>query len=350
MQIPPTFQRLTCGNEPVYAAVLQHSPDIISVFRSGNLQPCFVSPALSRILGYAPNMFTEGNLRMDQVLIKEDRSSFLKLLNQVLRAEDEETLVHEGRWLCNNGAIKYLLSRCQVVARDPKGEAHYFMVITSDITEKKMLEAKIQHYIHDLEDFSFITSHELRHEYVKMQSIFELLSQSEPWVTSMDHLLSMGEESAHRMHEALLKINQKITLSQHQLFQYAQKSKKAPYTTILLVDDDELTLLLNRRLVQRHYPQARVQCFSDAARALAFLKTSDHLAQMLLLLDLHMPGQSGWDVLSELESLQHTLDIVILTSSIQRQDAVKAHAHSTVIGYVSKPLTTKHLHAILPVD
>ncbi len=331
-------------------AILQHIPDIISVFKAGSLCPSFISPALSRVLGYAPENIANGTYRIDQLLVKEDRTGFLKLLNQGLLLKDGDTLVHEGRWVCNNGAVKHLLSRCQVVERTPEGYAQLFMVVTTDITEKKMLEAKIQQYIHDLEDFSFITSHELRHEYVKIQSIFELLSKSDPWITSMDHLLSLGEESTKRIHDSLLKINQKITHSQHQLFQFEQNKKKNPYTTIVLVDDDELTLLLNRRLVQRHYPQARVKCFSEAALALAYLQTPHISADLLLLLDLNMPGQSGWDVLSALEERNQCIDVVILTSSIQRNDAVKASAHPAVVGYVSKPLTTNHLQAILPVE
>jgi PAS domain S-box-containing protein len=350
MQTPISKSNVTAENASFDSAILQHIPDIISVFRAGSLQPRFISPALNKILGYASDEFTKGTLRIDQLLAKEDRTSFLKLLNQGLLLQDNETLVHEGRWLCKNGTIKYLLSRCQVVERDDSGVAQSFMVITSDITEKKMLEAKIQQYIHDLEDFSSITSHELRHEYVKIQSIFELLAQSEPWVASLDHLLSLGEESAQRMHQSLLKINQKISHSQNQLFQHTRTKQKIPYTTIVLVDDDALTLLLNRRLVQRHYPQAAVKSFSDASLALSFLASQEKSAEVLLLLDLNMPGASGWDVLHALETWSQPMDVVILTSSIQRHDAEKAYAHSSVVGYVSKPLTTNHLKAILPVE
>lgn len=349
MPVPPIFPDLTTENIRFHSAILQHIPDIISVFRAGSLQPDFVSPALSRVLGYGSHELMEGKLRIDQLLAKEDRVSFLKLLNQGVFIQDGEVLVHEGRWHCKNGTLKYLLSRCQVIDRDDEGLAKTYMVITTDITEKKMLEAKIQNYIHDLEDFSFITSHELRHEYVKIQSIFELMAQSEPWVTSLDHLVSLGEESTHRMHQSLIKINHKISQSQNQLFQYEQTRNQHPYTTVVLVDDDALTLLLNRRLVQRHYPHAEVKSFSDASLALTFLASQEKSAQVLLLLDLNMPGPSGWDVLRELETWSQPMDVVILTSSIQRHDAEKAYAHTSVVGYVSKPLTSNHLKAILPI-
>lgn len=60
-----------------------------------------------------------------------------------------------------------------------------------------------------------------------------------------------------------------------------------------------------------------------------------------------MPGLSGWNVLDKLSMLskdiKEKISIVMVSSSIDPKDKIKANECSLVIGYLEKPLSIKNL-------
>ena len=108
----------------------------------------------------------------------------------------------------------------------------------------------------------------------------------------------------------------------------------------ILVIDDELNLqkLVKVNLAARGY-QVLVAADGEEGLKLAQLEYPD-----LILLDLMMPGMSGWDVLMALKTnrkLQKT-PVIIMTASARKDEEDKARSMGAV-GYLVKPFGVDEL-------
>lgn len=121
------------------------------------------------------------------------------------------------------------------------------------------------------------------------------------------------------------------------------------YSTIILVDDDPINNLINKRLISKLHIAEKVEEFLEAEKALEKLNTLDQKEKALILLDINMPVMNGWDFLNHyIENLSNRPDkIVMLSSSIDFQDRIKAKSYSCVKGFIEKPLTPEKLQEVL---
>ena len=67
--------------------------------------------------------------------------------------------------------------------------------------------------------------------------------------------------------------------------------------------------------------------------------------QFLIFLDIYMPNLDGWAVLDFIESSFKTLNIkvILVSSSVNKDDKAKSKEYASVIDYVEKPLLMSHL-------
>lgn len=115
---------------------------------------------------------------------------------------------------------------------------------------------------------------------------------------------------------------------------------------IWLIDDDNVTNMLNRYFLEEHYPKLTIRSFIYAAEALGeLLNGSDH--PNFILLDINMPGMNGWEFLENLQEAQADFEklphIYMLSSSLDPEDEAKARKSALVKGFISKPLEVDKL-------
>lgn len=121
------------------------------------------------------------------------------------------------------------------------------------------------------------------------------------------------------------------------------------YKSIILVDDDPINNLINKRLITKLSITEKVDEFLEAEKALQKLKTLDPEEPALILLDINMPVMNGWDFLNVYikEFPDRADQIFVLSSSIDLQDRQKAMQYSVVKGFVEKPLTPEKMKGII---
>ena len=102
---------------------------------------------------------------------------------------------------------------------------------------------------------------------------------------------------------------------------------------LLLAEDNSTDVLLVQRAVRRMSIEARLHVVRDGEEVIAYLRGSDGYADRMrhplpgvLLLDLKLPRQSGFDVLSWIrgQTVLRRLPVVVLTSSRQTPDVNRA--------------------------
>ncbi len=113
---------------------------------------------------------------------------------------------------------------------------------------------------------------------------------------------------------------------------------------VLIVDDDKVVMLLHKNCLRSsHIEQAPILC-SNGREALDYIQKNDGSNKnFLILLDLNMPVLDGWKFLKKLKknSPQAQVNIIVVTSSINHQDYVKAQTYDQVIQFCSKPLSAE---------
>lgn len=111
---------------------------------------------------------------------------------------------------------------------------------------------------------------------------------------------------------------------------------------ILIVDDDaDARTVVRTILVSSGYE------VSDAAGGQEALDALSAFTPDLIILDIMMPGMSGYDVVLRLKQKPETqnIPIIMLTAKSDPEDLLMAYKDYAVEYYIPKPFTTKQLTA-----
>ena len=105
-------------------------------------------------------------------------------------------------------------------------------------------------------------------------------------------------------------------------------SNEAP--VIHVVDDDPEVRTAICRLLRAARYQVRAYASADD-----FLASANHEATGCILLDIHMPGMMGLELLSTLAQREHSLPVVVMSGSGDPLDSVRA-IQAGAVAFVSK--------------
>jgi len=123
-----------------------------------------------------------------------------------------------------------------------------------------------------------------------------------------------------------------------------------PLDRILLVDDDAVTNMMHRRVIERSGRAAAVDVATDGQEALDIIRAdlaADRALPELIFLDINMPGMGGFEFLEHYAKLDIQSDthliIVMLSTSLLRSDHDRAEADPNVYSFCDKPLRLEKL-------
>lgn len=121
---------------------------------------------------------------------------------------------------------------------------------------------------------------------------------------------------------------------------------------VLIIDDDDIVLLVERKMLQRCDITAHPLSFKGGKPAIDYLSAIEDDEDILILLDINMPGMNGWEFLSRLERLEikNKIFVIMVTSSIDRYDKEIAQKYERVIGFIEKPITADNCQKIKLIE
>ncbi len=115
-------------------------------------------------------------------------------------------------------------------------------------------------------------------------------------------------------------------------------------TVVLLVEDDPVSMRLARRTLTANYEVVAAEDGASAREAYAFN------APTIAFLDIGLPDTTGHEVLKELQAIDPSAYIVMLSANSYQQDIVKA-MQSGAKGFICKPFTVaKLMHYIAQAE
>ncbi|TGN20042.1 response regulator [Leptospira idonii] len=122
---------------------------------------------------------------------------------------------------------------------------------------------------------------------------------------------------------------------------------------VFCIDDDPVTLTLCRIVILQANFAKNISTASNGEEAIEILKElksnkvmpNDSLYPDLIFLDLNMPIMDGWEFLDEfnrsLSDYFSETKIIILSSSVDEADRIKAESYPNIMEFISKPIHVK---------
>jgi two-component SAPR family response regulator len=117
---------------------------------------------------------------------------------------------------------------------------------------------------------------------------------------------------------------------------------------IVLIDDDMIFLMLQRRILISIGVKKPVISFSSPQEAKNYLQNADTETLFLIFLDINLSNTTAWDFLKTLEEIQldSKVSVIITSSSVDKNDSKIAKEFSCVVGFIEKPLSKEAIENI----
>ena len=126
----------------------------------------------------------------------------------------------------------------------------------------------------------------------------------------------------------------------------------------ITVDDNAISNLLSQYIIEDVLPNAEVKTFTKAEEALKYISTAYASANgvevdTLLFLDINMPIMNGWQFLEAYdlldEHIKNSIEIHMLSSSIDHRDIDYAAKNKYAVSFLGKPLTEEIVNRLASI-
>ncbi len=319
-------------------AIYNKLPDLVFIFDMKARKFIIRNSILDELLGFFDLSGQDINcISLRSLIHPDDWQGVEKSLRTVQRLEDTDTIEIECRCKDGNQQYQYFQTRLSVFERDGK-EVLFFLGISQNITERKQSEHQKELYKNRLQELSFITSHEMRHEYAKIQSIVNLMDNR--FITDVERvdLINEAKKSIQLINSSIFRLNYKLSFNQNDDF-FESNRATDKFKKVIFIDDDVLTNVLNKKILQALLPEMPIEVYLSVDEAIIDLRSAPAPEELLIFLDINFPGRGGWDFLDEYMEFSSAANVIVLSSSIDNRDREKARSYKSVIDYITKPLS-----------
>jgi PAS domain S-box-containing protein len=227
---------------------------------------------------------------------------------------------------------------------DQKAVLKGYFIVLNDITALKLSEKEVKKQIDHLKKLSFISSHELRHEFAKMLQILYTVKLKEPNIFHYQSALQDIEKAANFINKVIYTLNDEINFATTNNISLSH-ILQIELEEVVLIDDDPMVNRLNELVLEYAMPGTRIQKFYNTTSAIDYLKENPSIKRSIFL-DLNLEKGSGWEFLETYQALNQPWAVMILTSSVDHADIERARQYRCVSQYLTKPLTVAQIEQL----
>ncbi|WP_018473601.1 response regulator [Echinicola pacifica] len=317
-----------------YSVVYDHIPICMWIIEKGSGQFVSSNLATKRIFG-GDSLFDDPTKFLQKMGISDEESQRI-FSGHLVSLKEHQIIDQNGQTrLMDIYTVPFEMEeqqRVMVTAVDNTG-------LRLSLLEKEKLNKSLKWQNERLKKYSFMNSHNLRRPLSNILGIVTLLKENGIDTEYVDLLQRSSEE----LDEEVKNMNE-ILAEEMVKNENTSQDSKSESKTILIVDDDKVQHLINRRLLLGTDPSLNLVFFSNPIDAWEWLMDN---GIDLLLLDINMPEMKGWDFLDKMIEKGLEVEVKMLSSSIDPRDEERSKEYEMVTGFLVKPLKKDSLAGIL---
>ncbi len=115
---------------------------------------------------------------------------------------------------------------------------------------------------------------------------------------------------------------------------------------ILIVDDEASMVCLLTEFMEAKFCDQKQNTVDSASNAQEALQKIKDETPQLILLDIHMPGKDGVDLLREIMDFDRKIDVVMVTG-VEEEQQGQAALQLGARDYIRKPVNFEHLEKVV---
>lgn len=122
---------------------------------------------------------------------------------------------------------------------------------------------------------------------------------------------------------------------------------------ILIVEDDRFMTFLERTILNKVLKEVPLHEAENGFEGLEYIvNMNNEENDLLIFLDINMPKMNGFEFLDEIHNLPPSCNysVVMVTSSLSKEDKIKSFSYPPVKNFITKPLTPERLIEVIPND
>jgi CheY-like chemotaxis protein len=118
---------------------------------------------------------------------------------------------------------------------------------------------------------------------------------------------------------------------------------------VLIIDDDEIINYIHNKVLIKSDICSNIKICLNGLEALQYLNELNDSFPELIFLDINMPIKDAWGFLEEFEKNPNKSNtkVIILSTSENPDDKLKAQKYSSVISFKNKPLSLEMVKEII---
>src|SRR6266702_493806 len=105
----------------------------------------YLSPRYCEMIGYSPDDTVFDTAFLKKIIYPDDQQGVCQVIEEYLQGK-RSTSVVEHRMITNDGAVRWMEARCNVVEYDEQGRPSRMVGTIIDITERKLAEMERGQY------------------------------------------------------------------------------------------------------------------------------------------------------------------------------------------------------------
>jgi PAS domain S-box-containing protein len=197
----------------------------------------------------------------------------------------------------------------------------YIVFSIIDITETKKLLLEKNRQLSFLQELSFITSHEIRHDYAKLAAMVDLVSSLSENDEEMELILSDAKNTFQRLNKSIALLSDKINAPDNLL--------KSEYIVILLCCDENRLRTMREHLIGR-LGRVSMVSFYDEKQLLFYLGTLSKDVPALIIANFDTAENRIRRVLSESNRFGNNIKMVVFSQKEPDFETEKLKHHPMV--------------------
>ena len=157
--------------------------------------------------------------------------------------------------------------------------------------------------------------------------------------------VSLDKETVSKLSDQISEILHQLNDNRAEVERYPE-ALPARVDHVWIVDDDQVITYITEHMLLNADSTLKISSFLSAKMALEKLRI-DGAAPDILLLDINMPGITGWEFLDQLNALGLQANVYMYSSSIDPDDVKEARNYPMVKDFINKPLDARTIRQVL---